>query len=204
MINTMYLGSGDTTALLSGIETKGYLSLLQRFVSNVKPNYNAKASPIDALRIGSILEDRYIAQFDDDNYYPQVCAVCPDMNVLICHLDIAKMEEGKVIEFIEVKTVGFIDFQDMLLMGDEELLKHVKRAYKNYYNQVQQQLLCTGLGEASIHFIQVFDYEDDNNYNRIIKPPEVLKCRIMADDDVQTKILDRAMIFQEIKNYFNK
>lgn len=204
MIKTMYLGSGDTTALLSGIDTKGYLSLLQRFVSNVKPVYNAKASPIDALRIGAILEERYIAQFDDDNYYPQVCAVCPDMDVLICHLDIAKMEEGKVIEFIEVKTVGFIDFQDMILMSDEELLKHVKKAYKNYYNQVQQQMLCTGLREASIHFIQVFDYADDNNYNRIIKPPEVLKCRIMADDDIQNKILDRSMIFQEIKNYFTK
>lgn len=202
MIKTMYLGSGDTTLLLSGIDTKGHLSLFQRFVSNVKPNYNSKASPIDAMRIGSILEDQYIAQFDDDNYYPQVCAICPYMDVLICHLDIAKVEEGKVIEFIEVKTVGFVDFQDMLLMSDEELLRHVRKAYKNYYNQVQQQLLCTGLAEAEIHFIQVFDYDDDHNYNRVINPTEVLKCKIGTDIKIQHEILDRAKVFQEIKNHF--
>lgn len=198
----MYLGSGDTTALLSGTNTKGYLSLLQRFVSNVKPHYNAKASPIDALRIGAILEERYISQFDDDNYYPQVLAVCPAMNVFICHLDIAKMENGQVLEFIEVKTVGFVDFQEMILMNETELLEHVKKAYKNYYNQVQQQLLCTGLKEAEIHFIQVMDYDDDNNYNRVINPSEVIRCRIEADPEIQAKIKVRGQIFQDIKDSF--
>lgn len=200
----MYLGSGDTTALLSGIDTKGHLSLLQRFVSDVKPNYNAKASPIDALRIGAILEERYISQFDDDNFYPQVTAVCPFMDVFICHLDIAKVEAGKITEFIEVKTVGFVDFQEMILMTDDELLAHVKKAYKNYYNQVQQQLMCTGLQTAEIHFIQVIDYDDDNNYERVINPFEVIKCRIDADPDVAAKIAERGQIFQNMKDYFNK
>lgn len=198
----MYLGSGDTTALLSGIDTKGHLALLQKFVSGVTPSYNAKASPIDALRIGAILEERYIDQFDDDNYYPQVLAVCPTMDVLICHLDIAKMENGRILEFIEVKTVGFVDFQEMILMTEAELLEHVRKAYKSYYNQVQQQLLCTELPEAEIHFVQVMDYEDDNNYNRIINPSEVIKCRIEADPEVQGKIITRGKIFQDIKDYF--
>lgn len=204
MIKTMYLGSGDTTALLSGIDTKGHLSLLQRFVSDVKPNYNAKASPIDALRIGAILEERYISQFEDDNFYPQVSAVCPFMDVFICHLDIAKVELGKITEFIEVKTVGFVDFQDMILMTDAELLAHVKKAYKNYYNQVQQQLMCTGLNSAEIHFIQVIDYDDNNNYERVINPSEVIKCRIDVDHEITAKIAERGQVFQEIKDYFNK
>lgn len=204
MIKTMYLGSGDTTALLSGINTKGYLSLLQRFVSDVKPYYNAKASPIDALRIGAILEERYIRQFDDDNYYPQIMVVCPYRDVFICHLDIAKMENGQVLEFIEVKTVGFVEFQEMILMTETELLDHVKKAYKNYYNQVQQQLLCTELPEAEIHFVQVMDYDDNNNYNRIINPSEVIKCRIEADPEVQKKIVTRGKLFQDIKDYFKK
>lgn len=198
----MYLGSGDTTALLSGIDTKGHLSLLQRFVSDVKPNYNAKASPIDALRIGAILEERYISQFEDDNFYPQVLAVCPSMDVLICHLDIAKVEEGKIIEFIEVKTVGFVDFQEMILMNSDELLNHVMKVYKNYYNQVQQQLICTGLKSAEIHFIQVFDYDDNHNYERVINPAEVLICKIDANIEVQGKIMDRAQLFQCIKDHF--
>ena len=59
-MKTMYIGSGDIKSLMSGKSTQAHLSLLRRFVSDVKPFYNAKASPIDACRIGAILEDRYL------------------------------------------------------------------------------------------------------------------------------------------------
>ena len=39
--DTMYIGSGDITALLSDIHSSSYAKLLQRFVSGEKPHYNA-------------------------------------------------------------------------------------------------------------------------------------------------------------------
>ncbi|EXZ16759.1 hypothetical protein M067_4894, partial [Bacteroides fragilis str. J-143-4] len=42
MTETMYIGSGDVHALLSGKNTKSHISLMQRFVSGEKPYYNAK------------------------------------------------------------------------------------------------------------------------------------------------------------------
>ena len=65
MISTAYIGSGDVHALMMGKDTKGHLALMQRFVSDVIPYYNAKASPIDALRTGAILEDRYFLTLPD-------------------------------------------------------------------------------------------------------------------------------------------
>ena len=66
-----YIGSGETPALLSGLGTKSFAKLLQRFVSDEVPVFNSKASPIDAMRTGAILEERYILILPDD-YYPQV------------------------------------------------------------------------------------------------------------------------------------
>ena len=60
MKETMYIGSGDIHSLMAGKDSKAHISLMQRFVSGIKPFYNAKASPIDALRTGAILEDRYL------------------------------------------------------------------------------------------------------------------------------------------------
>ena len=70
MTETMYIGSGDVHALMSGKSTKSHAALMQRFVSGVKPRYNAFASPIDALRTGARLEDRYLLTLHD-NYFPQ-------------------------------------------------------------------------------------------------------------------------------------
>lgn len=200
----MYIGSGDTTKLLAGKDTRGHLELLQRFVSDVKPNFNAKSSPIDALRTGAILEERYISQFDDTNYYPQVLCVSPEMDVFICHLDIAELTEGVVTNFIEVKSVGFIDFQEMLLLDNDELLKHVRKAYKTYYNQIQEQLFCTNLGQCELHFIQVLSYDDTCNYERIISNNEVIKCQIRRDEEVISKLRERGKVFQILKDYYCK
>ena len=44
MTETMYIGSGDVHALMSGKNTKSHIALMQRFVSGIKPYYNAFAS----------------------------------------------------------------------------------------------------------------------------------------------------------------
>ena len=87
----MYIGSGDVHALMSGKETKSHSSLMQRFVSGVKPNYNAYASPIDALRTGAILENRYLLTLPD-NYFTQYVVKSEEMDVFKCSLDFAKIE----------------------------------------------------------------------------------------------------------------
>ena len=69
-MKSMYIGSGDVHALLMGRNTDGHQKLLRRFVSGEKPRYNAKASPIDALRTGAILEERYFITLGE-NFYSQ-------------------------------------------------------------------------------------------------------------------------------------
>lgn len=84
-MNTMYIGSGDTTALLAGLNTETHYKLLRRFVSGVKPYYNARASPIDALRTGAILEERYLLTLPD-NYYAQYLARCEELDLSLIHI----------------------------------------------------------------------------------------------------------------------
>lgn len=59
MTETMYIGSGDVHALMSGKNTKSHIALMQRFVSGIKPYYNAFASPIDALRTGAQVSSHF-------------------------------------------------------------------------------------------------------------------------------------------------
>ena len=92
MIVSMYIGSGDVHALMMGKDTKGHLSLLQRFVSDDIPYYNAKASPIDALRTGAILEDRYLQILPDD-YFVQYVVRSDEMDVFKCSLDFARIND---------------------------------------------------------------------------------------------------------------
>lgn len=200
-MKTMYIGSGDITALLSGIKTKTHATLLRRFVSDVKPIYNAYNSPIDALRTGQILEDRF-ALFVSDEYYSQVYVVSEEMDVFKASLDFAKFENGKVVDFIELKTKSFNDFLELESMNDKELLTYVKKKHKNNYNQIQEQLMCTGLNEASLVFLVVYTYDDDINKNRIIKDTETKTIRIKRDNVVIEKIMSRGLIFQKIKNVY--
>lgn len=203
MIKSMYIGSGDVHALLMGKETAGHLALLQRFVSNEKPYYNAEASPIDALRTGKILEDRYFKTLPE-NYYPQTIAVCKEMNVLRASLDFAKIEKGDIVDFDELKTVNFNDFLqfEQLRFDEFKTVEFVKKNYKANYNQVQEQLLCTGLDSCNIVFLAVYSYNDDENRNREIKPNEFIKVRIFRDEKVIYQIMERATIFQMIKDNY--
>lgn len=204
MTSTMYIGSGDVTALLAGLNTKAHHNLLKRFVSGVKPYYNAKNSPIDALRTGAILEDRYFLTLPD-GYYSQFSVVSEKMSVLKSSLDFAKLEGGKVVDFDELKTCSFNDFLKFedFRHNNAGGVEYIKKNYKDNYNQFQQQLYTTGLGEANIVFLVVYSYEDNENYNREIQPNEWIKFRVSRDEDVISRIEKRSDIFQQIKNTYD-
>ena len=200
-MRSMYIGSGDISALLAGINTKAQQHLLRRFVSDEIPYYNAKASPIDALRTGAILEERYFLLLPD-NYFPQFKVVCDIKDVLKASIDFAKIENSKIVDFEELKTANLMDYLDIEDAHRNGNLDFIKKKYKNNYNQVQEQLLCSGLDEASLVFLAVYSYEDDVNYTRNIQESEYVKFRIKRDEQVINTILERAEIYQTIKNYY--
>jgi hypothetical protein len=197
----MRIGSGDIPALLAGKNTKSHNKLLTMFVSDTRPYYNAKASPIDALRTGAILEDRYLLTLDD-SYYPQYRVESDEMNVLVSTLDFAKIDKGKVVDFDELKTCWFDDYIKFENLDESERLTYLKKKYKANYNQVQQQLYCSGLDSANIVFLVVYTYDDLINYSRDIQSNEYFKIRIERDEKVIYEIMERATIFQTIKNYY--
>jgi hypothetical protein len=197
MKETMYIGSGDVAALLSGKDTKAHISLMQRFVSGEKPYYNAKASPIDALRTGAILEDRYLLTLPEHGY-AQYKVASAEMDVFVATLDFAYIENGKVVDFEELKTVFFDDFLRIQAEGAD--LK--KTPYKKYYSQIQEQLYCSGLSAAWLVFLAVYSYDDDENLCREIQPNEYLKMRIERDEEAIEQIKERGRIFQQIKDYY--
>lgn len=204
-MRSMYIGSGDTAALLSGRDKKGHLALLCRFVSDTIPYYNALASPIDAFRIGAITEDRFYQTLSDE-WYPQVKVVCAEMDCLRATLDFARIDRGHVAEFIECKSVFMTDFIEIEACADlpDVALKIIKTTYKSYYNQVQQQLLCSGLPSARLVFICVYNYDDEMNRTRDISARDCLEFIIERDEAVIERIKDRATIFQQIKDYYTK
>lgn len=202
---SMYIGSGDVVNLLAGFQTKSHQKLLQRFVSNEIPYYNSLASPIDALRTGAILEERY-AEILPEDYYPQIKKVSEEMNVFKCSLDFAKLKKGKIIDFDELKTCSFTDFIELEPFRDDPQtgIDYIKKKYKGYYNQVQEQLFCTGLESANMVILAVYSYDDEENYNREIQVNEFIKFRIYRDEKVISLIKERGKIFQEIKNIYSK
>lgn len=203
---SMYIGSGDIHALLSGFDTVAYTNLIKRFVSGEKPYYNALASPIDALRTGAIIESVFTKTLPF-NYFGQYVVKSEDMDVFKASLDFAEIEGGKVKSFIELKTISFDDFFDQLanIRDDQaELLKWVKKHKKIYYNQVQEQLYCTGLDSATLCFVCVFTYDDEENWEREIKENEIIRVTIPRDEAVIEQIKQRGFIFQEIKDFHLK
>lgn len=203
-MNSMFIGSGDIHALMSGKDTLSHLNLLRRFVSGVKPYYNAKASPIDALRTGAILEDRYLLTLPDD-YFAQYVVCSEDMDVFKCSLDFAKIENGKVVDFDELKSVYLSDYLEFEEIKDfpDRILARICKKYKSYYYQVQEQLYCTGLNEANLVFLSVTSYNDEENYSRVIKSNEYIKVRIRRDEAAIEQIKERGRIFQKIKDYYS-
>lgn len=206
MIETMYIGSGDIHALLSGKNTKSHISLMQRFVSGEKPYYNAKCSPIDALRTGAILEERFLA-FLPMWYFPQYVVHCKEMDVFKASLDFAEIKGGKLNDFIELKTVYLNDYVDNIqpIKGDNaKLLDYLKKKHKSYYNQVQEQLYCSGLNSCTLTFLCVNSYNDEENIHRKISEDDFTKVRISRDEQTIEYIKERGMIFQQIKDFYTK
>lgn len=198
----MRLGSGDTTNLLQGVNTKGFRKLLSEFIIDEPAYRNALNSPIHALRTGAILEE-VMYKFLPDVYMTQVRAVNKDYDVLTSTLDFAIIEKGEVKEFIEMKSINFDDF--ISLHASVNRLQYVKKNYKNYYNQTQQQLLVTGLEYCTLLFLIVYDENNDfENWNREIKESEIIRITITRDINVINRIINRVKIFQQIKNYFNE
>lgn len=201
----LYIGSGDVKSLLMGKETNGYQDLLRKFVSDTTPYYNALASPIDALRTGAILEEKYILTLSDD-YYPQVKSYSKEMDVFSSSLDFAKINGGNIVDFDELKTIWFTDFveliQPMQVLSESDLQIKIQKDFKTYYNQIQEQLYTTELDSCNLVFLAVMSYEDDVNYLREIKENEVIKLRILRNEKVIEKIKEAGKIFQLIKNNF--
>lgn len=201
------IGSGDISALMIGKSTKGYQDFIRKFVEDGKPYYNALASPIDALRTGAILEDRYLLTLPD-NYYIQVKVTCIEMDVFTSSLDFAKIEKGVVSDFDELKTLSFFDFIEIIeplrFSDEKEYLPVIKKTFKKYYNQVQCQLMCSGIEECNLVFLAVETYDDEENFNRVISENDYIKFRIKKDEKAISEIKKRGEIFQQIKNHFNE
>ena len=204
MMLSTYIGSGDVSSMMAGKDTKAYLSLMQRFVSNEIPYFNAKESPIDALRTGAILEERFYLTLDD-SWFCQYFVQSKEMDVFKATLDFAQINGGEVVDFIELKTVGFNDYITMVepIRDDNKaLVEFLKKKHKAYYYQIQEQLYCTNLESALLCFLSVTSYDDDENYQRIINPHEYTLVQVERDDEVIDAIKERGQIFQTIKNNF--
>lgn len=204
MKETMYIGSGDVLALMAGKDTKTHIALMQRFVSGIKPYYNSKSSPIDALRIGAILEDRYLLTLNDD-YFSQYVCQSKEMDVFKCSLDFAKLEKGNIVDFDELKTIylsDYLEFIEPIKNDQKALILYLKKKHQAYYNQVQEQLYCTGLNSCNLVFLSVKSYIDEENIMRNICPNEFTKIRVSRDEKIIEKIKERGLIFQKIKDYY--
>lgn len=190
------IGSADVHALLASPKTKMHQKLIQDFVSDTQPYYNAYNSPIDALRIGAIVEDVY-GQIEVPEMYPQVKVTCKEMDVFRCSLDFAELEGGEVVFFQEVKTSHFNDFINI-----EPTIEYFKKKYKNYYNQVQHQLLCTNIDWCEVVFICVYNYNDEDNYNREFSDNDIIKIVVNRDEKLIEEIKEKGQLFQSIRNHY--
>ncbi len=201
----LYIGSGDIKSILMGIDTKGYQDFVRKFVSDEKPNYNSFASPIDALRTGAILEQRYLLTLGND-YFCQWKETFAEMDVFTSSIDFAKIENGKIVDFDELKTIWLTDYLDIIqplsVLEQKDYLVVLKKKFKQNYEQIQAQMMCAGLQSANLVFLSVDSYDDEYNFSREIKESEYCKFRIPRDETVIEKIKSRGQIFQTIKNNF--
>lgn len=202
MLSTLYIGSGDVHALMMGRASAGYLRLLQRFVSGIVPHYNALASPIDALRTGAILEERFYQTLPFE-WFPQYRVQSDEMDVFRASLDFAKLDEGRVVDFIELKTVNldeYIENIQPIVDDNDALLEFLKRKRPSYYNQIQEQMYCAGLDVAHLVFLSVTSYDDAENYARDIKDNEYVMVTVPRDNDTINEIKEKGKLFQTIRD----
>ena len=196
------IGSGDANSLFAGYKTKTFQDLLRKFAAEEKPYYNALSSPIDAFRIGAILEKNYLETLSDD-YFFQFKSTCEEMNVFKSSIDFAKIQDGMLVDFDELKTIYFTEFIEIIEPNRENddisfILKNSK--LKHNYIQVQFQLMCSGLESANLVYLSVLNYNDEENISRVIQKNDYAKFRIFRDDKIIEKFKERGKIFQDIKD----
>lgn len=205
MICSMKISSGDVAALLAGKNTKAHQDLLRRFVSGQLPRRNAFHPNVPAqFRTGAILESVYYRTLPIDRYAPQYRVTFSEMDVLCATLDFAEMRGGKLVDFIELKTEKYASFDVAAQMRGNNigLVKYVRRFFPEAYNQVQHQLLCSGLDSARMVRLRVYSYDDAQNSSRRIRPDDLLEIYIERDAEVIERIVERAQIFQAIKDSY--
>jgi len=197
------IGSGDVKSIMMGKTTKGYQDFLRAFVSDDIQVYNSYASPIDALRTGKVLEDRFANYIE--GYYVDYKFRSTIMDVLACSLDFAKLDNGKVVDFIELKTMWFTDYLDLVspIKGDNDrLVQWFKKDAKAYYNQVQEQLFVTELDSCDVRYLCVQSYDDEFNASYDVTENDFTSFRVSRDEEVISTILKSAEFFQGIKDHF--
>ena len=203
---SLTIGSADAYKMLSGKKTKGFKDLMKKFILGNDVKYNAFASPIDALRTGAILENRF-AEKTDKNYYSQYKSICKEYDCLVSTLDFAMLDDGKLVKFQELKPIFLTEYIDIILpiseMVSNEYTSVIRKKFKSNYIQVQFQMLCSGLDKANLTFLSVDSYDDEHNKKRDIKESEYKTFQINRDEEVINKIKERAEFFQSIKNYLN-
>lgn len=193
-----HIGSGDIPSLMAGVKTKKHQELINKFMSGEKPNYNAYLSPINQLRTGKIIEDRYARCVD---LIPQWHVVSDDMNVFAATLDYVRLENRKVVYFEEVKSIWHEDF-DKLPKKEVDREIYIRHKKKDIYNQVQEQIYCSKLMFGVVTFIAVYSYEDEINYSRNILESEILKTVINRDEAAIHNITKRGLPLQKIKDLY--
>ena len=179
------IGSGDCKSIMMGKKTKGYQDFLRKFVSDDIQVYNSYASPIDALRTGKILEDRFATTLGED-WFVDVKVRSDKFDVMSASLDF-----GKINDFVSP------------IKGDNlSLVAWFKKSAKTYYEQVQWQLFVSGLESCQVCYLAVQSYDDEFNYKYEITENDYTIFRVERDQDVIDKILKEVEFFQNIKNHF--
>ena len=202
----LFIGSGDTKDLLSGLRSKAYNKLWERYVAIDKPNYNAFASPIDALRTGAILEERFYYAIDD-KYLKQYKVINPDMDASKSTIDFAEVEQNRVVDFIELKSAWLTDFQEIYKLkgsSTDEYMNYLlsNSQYRQNVEQVQKQLFDTGLQSGLLCYLEVQTYNDEINRQRYIQKDEYVMFRIYRYELKINRIKERLTPFQQLKDYF--
>lgn len=197
------IGSGDVKSIMMGKKTKGYQDFVRSFVSDEIQVFNSYASPIDALRTGKILEDRFAEHIE--GYYQDVKVRSKIHDVMAASLDFGKFQDGKVVDAIELKTMWLADYLEYIspLKGNNDaLVAYLKKEAKIYYNQVQHQLFVSELEECNFCYLSCQSYDDEFNYKYQITENDYTMFRVKRDQEVIDKILKEVEFFQNIKNHF--
>lgn len=193
------VGSGDIKMLMAkNKETKSYKSFLAKFFGIEQIKYNALASPIVQFRTGAILEQMYYRTLPL-TWSCQERIQCKELPVLTVSLDFALVKNSKVIEFEELKTIDFFKLMDMQSKCID--CDYIKKKHKDYYYQIQSQLLATDLEYATLIFLAVYTYDDIKNKTRKVKENELMRIKIPRDEKVIDEIKKELIIFQQIKEY---